>query len=162
VFNHNYKTNQLHSPIHSSMVLQPFVGPWPLLQFRNIFYTDGRTPWRVISPSQDHYLHTGQHKHRINAHTNVHALSGIRIHDPSVSPSEGSKKSTSIEYSVISDSYKYILREIFKNNDKFILQFKLWNFVTRFGTQNCKQNTKNKAVLFATSEPRIVTTRLSN
>jgi hypothetical protein len=26
------------------MALQPFVGPWPLLQFRNIFYTDGRTP----------------------------------------------------------------------------------------------------------------------
>jgi hypothetical protein len=22
------------------MVLQPFVGPWPLLQFRNLFYTD--------------------------------------------------------------------------------------------------------------------------
>jgi hypothetical protein len=28
--------------IHSSMALQPFVGPWPLLQFRNLFYTDGR------------------------------------------------------------------------------------------------------------------------
>jgi hypothetical protein len=23
--------------IHSSMALQPFVGPWPLLQFRNLF-----------------------------------------------------------------------------------------------------------------------------
>jgi hypothetical protein len=23
--------------IHSSKVLQPFVGPWPLLQFRNFF-----------------------------------------------------------------------------------------------------------------------------
>jgi hypothetical protein len=28
----------------SSMALQPFVGPWPLLQFRNLFYIDGRTP----------------------------------------------------------------------------------------------------------------------
>jgi hypothetical protein len=27
------------------MALQPFVGPWPFLQFRNLFYTDGRTPW---------------------------------------------------------------------------------------------------------------------
>jgi hypothetical protein len=27
------------------MALQPFVGPWSLLQFRNLFYTDGRTPW---------------------------------------------------------------------------------------------------------------------
>jgi hypothetical protein len=32
--------------IHSSMALQPFVVPWPLLQFRNLFlYTGGRTPW---------------------------------------------------------------------------------------------------------------------
>jgi hypothetical protein len=23
------------------MALQPFVGPWPLLQFRNLLYTDG-------------------------------------------------------------------------------------------------------------------------
>jgi hypothetical protein len=30
--------------IHSSMPLQSFVGPWPLLQFRNLFYTVGRTP----------------------------------------------------------------------------------------------------------------------
>jgi hypothetical protein len=27
------------------LFLQPFVGPWPLLQFRNHFYTDGRAPW---------------------------------------------------------------------------------------------------------------------
>jgi hypothetical protein len=27
------------------MALQPFVGAWPLLQFRNLLYTDGRTPW---------------------------------------------------------------------------------------------------------------------
>jgi hypothetical protein len=36
--------------IHSSVALQPFVGPWPLLQFRNIFYTDGRTPWMSDQP----------------------------------------------------------------------------------------------------------------
>jgi hypothetical protein len=36
--------------IHSSMALQPFVGPWPLLQFRNPFYTDGRTPWTSDQP----------------------------------------------------------------------------------------------------------------
>jgi hypothetical protein len=33
--------------IHSSMALQPFVGPWPLLLFRNVSYTDGRTPLTV-------------------------------------------------------------------------------------------------------------------
>jgi hypothetical protein len=34
---------------------------------------------RGISPSQGRYLHTEQHKHR-----DIHALSGIRAHDPSV------------------------------------------------------------------------------
>jgi hypothetical protein len=29
----------------------------------------------VISPSQDRYIHIGEHK--INAHTDIHALSGI-------------------------------------------------------------------------------------
>jgi hypothetical protein len=27
------------------MAPQPFVRPWPLLLFRNLFYTEGRTPW---------------------------------------------------------------------------------------------------------------------
>jgi hypothetical protein len=43
---------------------------------------------RVVSPSQDRYLHTVQHKHRIKAHTNIHALRGIRTHDPSVQANE--------------------------------------------------------------------------
>jgi hypothetical protein len=38
---------------------------------------------RVISPSQGRYMHTGQHKHRIDANTDIHTLSGIRTHDPS-------------------------------------------------------------------------------
>jgi hypothetical protein len=67
------------------MALQPFVGPWPLLQFRNLFYTDGRTPWMsdqtVAKPLPTHR----QHRHRISAHTDIHALSGIRTHDPSLS-----------------------------------------------------------------------------
>jgi hypothetical protein len=49
----------------------------------------------VIGPSQGLYINTGQHKHRINAHThthtpNIHALSGIRAHDHSVRASEDS------------------------------------------------------------------------
>jgi hypothetical protein len=31
-------------PFHSSMALQPFVGPWPILQLRTLFYIDSRTP----------------------------------------------------------------------------------------------------------------------
>jgi hypothetical protein len=46
--------NQIYSFIllfyNSSMVLQPFVGPWPLLQFRNLIYTVGRTPWTSDQP----------------------------------------------------------------------------------------------------------------
>jgi hypothetical protein len=43
----------------------------------------------VISLSQGRYLHTGQHKHRINTHnTDIHALSGIRTHDPNLQASE--------------------------------------------------------------------------
>jgi hypothetical protein len=32
------------------MALQPFVGPWPFLQFPNHFYTDRRTPWTGDQP----------------------------------------------------------------------------------------------------------------
>jgi hypothetical protein len=43
---------------------------WALVLFVSflIFYTVGRTPWMEISSLQGLYLHTGQHKHRINAH----------------------------------------------------------------------------------------------
>jgi hypothetical protein len=47
------------------VALQPFVGLRPLSQFLNL-YTVG-------SPSQGHYLHT-----------EIHASSGIRTHDPDV------------------------------------------------------------------------------
>jgi hypothetical protein len=39
-----YSVSQIHS---SSMALQPFVGPWPLLQFRNHFT---QTPWTEDQP----------------------------------------------------------------------------------------------------------------
>jgi hypothetical protein len=71
------------------MALRPFVGPWPLLQFRNLFYTDGRTPW-----TSDQYFARSLPTHRTTqtqkAHTNIHALSGIQIHDPRVRMSEDS------------------------------------------------------------------------
>jgi hypothetical protein len=53
--------------IHSSVVLQPFVGPWPLLQFRNLFHIDGRTPWTrnqpVARPLPTHKTTQTQNKH---------------------------------------------------------------------------------------------------
>jgi hypothetical protein len=43
---------------------------------------------RWINQSQGCYLHTEQHEHRINAHTQ--SLSGIRTHDPRVRAGEES------------------------------------------------------------------------
>jgi hypothetical protein len=78
----------IHSFIHSSMALQSFFGSLTLPKFRNLFYTVGRTPWMGISPSQGRYLH--RTTNRINAHTDIHVLSGIRTHNPSVWASENS------------------------------------------------------------------------
>jgi hypothetical protein len=63
-----------HLFIHSSVALQFFVEPWPLLQFRNLFYTGDRTPLTsdqlVESPLTTH----STTKHRINANTNIQAV----------------------------------------------------------------------------------------
>jgi hypothetical protein len=49
-----------------------------------ILYTVGRTPWTGDQPVAGLLpAHTGQQKHRIN-HTDIHASSEIRTHDPSV------------------------------------------------------------------------------
>jgi hypothetical protein len=53
-----------------------------------ILYTVGRAPWTVYQPRRN--LYAGQHKHRINAHTDIHALNVIRTHNPSVRASEDS------------------------------------------------------------------------
>jgi hypothetical protein len=49
------------------MPLQPFVGPLSLLQFCNLFYTDGRTPWTsdepVVRPLSKHRITQTQNKH---------------------------------------------------------------------------------------------------
>jgi hypothetical protein len=81
----------IHSFIHSPMALQPsLLGPGLFFSFVIIFTQTVGPLGRVISPSQGRYLHTRQHKHRIDANTDIHALSGIRTNDPSVRASEGS------------------------------------------------------------------------
>jgi hypothetical protein len=45
----------------------PLLGLGCFFSFLN-FYIVGRTRWTGISPSQGRYMHTGQHKYRINAH----------------------------------------------------------------------------------------------
>jgi hypothetical protein len=64
--------------------------PGLFFSFVIIFTQTVRLLERVISPSQGRYLNTGQHKHRINAHTDIHALSGIRNQDPRVRAGEDS------------------------------------------------------------------------
>jgi hypothetical protein len=80
------------------MALLALTGPWPLIQFRNHFFTQTvGLLGRLISPSQGRYLYTGQHKHRTDAYTDIHALNGIRTHEPSVRASEDSGRIYSSE-----------------------------------------------------------------
>jgi hypothetical protein len=76
-----------------AIVYRPIYGSTVLMDLGRFFslliYTQsvGLLGWG-ISPSKGRYLHTEQHRHRINAHRNIHASSGIRTYDPSVRVSE--------------------------------------------------------------------------
>jgi hypothetical protein len=62
-----YYYSFIHSFINGSTAL--FVGPGPLLQVRYLFTQTVGLPGRVISPSQDLYLYTGQYtEKRIHKH----------------------------------------------------------------------------------------------
>jgi hypothetical protein len=71
--------------IYLPMSLQNFVVPWPL--FRSlILHAVGWTPWTGDQPiARPQPIH--RTKQRIKE-TNIHALGGIRTHDPSVRASE--------------------------------------------------------------------------
>jgi hypothetical protein len=71
------------------MALQPFIGLWPLFQFRNLFYVEGRTPWTNDQPVA-RPLPTQRTIQTQNKRTDIHALSGVRTHDPSVPANEDS------------------------------------------------------------------------
>jgi hypothetical protein len=65
------------------MALHPFVGPWPLLQFCNLFTPTVGLLGRVMSRRKA-ATYTQDNTNRMNAYTDIHALSRIRTHDPSV------------------------------------------------------------------------------
>jgi hypothetical protein len=70
--------------------LEPRLSAKCLFHFSFLIYTPSVGHFgRGISPSQGHYLHTEQHKHRIN-HTDIHASSGIRTHNISFRSGEDS------------------------------------------------------------------------
>jgi hypothetical protein len=71
------------------MALQPFVGPWPLFQFLNIFYTVGKMPW-MSDQSVARPLPTHRTTETQNKYTHIPALSGNRTHDSNVRASEDS------------------------------------------------------------------------
>jgi hypothetical protein len=54
-----------------SIVPQPFVGPWPLFQFLDLFTQSVGPLGRGISSSQSRYLHTGQHKQNKRTQTSI-------------------------------------------------------------------------------------------
>jgi hypothetical protein len=79
----------IHSSIYLSMALQSFCWTFASISVSLSYTQSVGLLGRGISPSQGHYLYT-EHTHRINAHTDIHALCGIRTHDPSVQASEDS------------------------------------------------------------------------
>jgi hypothetical protein len=94
----------VHSFIHQ-WLYSPFVGPGLFFSFVIFFTQRVGLLGRIISTSQGLYLYTGQHKHRINAHTNIHASSRIRTYDPSVRASEDSSCLRPLVYR---DRYYYV------------------------------------------------------
>jgi hypothetical protein len=83
---------------HTNLFIHSFINDPTALCCPDIFFsfvifftrTEGLLG-RGIRKSQGRYLHTGQHKYRINAHRYIHTWSGIRTHDPSVRAKEVSK-----------------------------------------------------------------------
>jgi hypothetical protein len=72
-----------HPSIHSFMVLQPFVGPWPIFQFLELFTQSvgllGRGSARRKAATC-----TQNSTNIEQTQTNIHASSVIRTHDPNV------------------------------------------------------------------------------
>jgi hypothetical protein len=104
-------------------------GPRPLIQFRNHFYTDGMTPWTsdqpVARPLPKHRTSQTQNK---RIHTpNIHILSGIRTHNPSVRASEDSSCLTPRGYC---DQPSLVLSNW--NNEKFV---RAW--IIQYGGLGC-------------------------
>jgi hypothetical protein len=50
------------------MAVQPFVGLWLLLQFLDLFYTVGRTPWTEDQPVARPLPTQNNTEYKINAH----------------------------------------------------------------------------------------------
>jgi hypothetical protein len=105
-----------------------------------IFFTQtvGLLGW-VISPSQGRYLHTGWHKHRINVHTDIHALSWIRTHDPSVQASEECLRPRGHSDWLVQYIWTGFLSNIRTNSKLKVFKSELKNGRTNICMYRCKQ-----------------------
>jgi hypothetical protein len=93
----------------------PHVGEFP----KPYLSTFGRTPWTGVSPSQGLCLHrTTQHR---KTRANLHALSGIQTHDPSIQAA----KTHTLDH-LATNQLEYVLVEIMLRNGS--LNFIFINF----------------------------------
>jgi hypothetical protein len=69
----------------NNSIYSPLLGPG--LIFRSVIFLAHS---RSHQPVARQVPRTGQHQHRINVHTDIHALSGIWTHDPNVLASDDS------------------------------------------------------------------------
>jgi hypothetical protein len=81
-----YRT--LNLPFIHQWLYSPLSGPGLFFSFVIFFTQSVVLLGRGFYSSQGLYLYTGEHRHRINARTDIHSFSGIRIHDHSVRGSE--------------------------------------------------------------------------
>jgi hypothetical protein len=94
------------------MALQPFVGPWPLLQFRNHFYTDGTTPWTgdqpVAKPLPTHRTAQTQNK---RTEASVHWVGVLASQDSSCLRSRGNSNLHLKQYLSLNDHRTLLVNE---------------------------------------------------
>jgi hypothetical protein len=77
----------VYTSLYLSMVLQPFVGPWPLFQFLNL-YTVSKGSFDGGSARRKAATYTQKNTNTEYTRTDIHVSSGIRTHDPSVTAAE--------------------------------------------------------------------------
>jgi hypothetical protein len=94
------------------MTLPAHSGPWTLIQFRNHFSQTVGLLGRVISTSQGRYLHTGQHKHRINAYTHQISMPWVGF-EPTITASGRAKTVLALDRAATVTGCWFVRFEVF-------------------------------------------------
>jgi hypothetical protein len=126
VFTSDVSHSFIHSFIHQ-WPYSPLLVPGFSFSFVIFFTQTVGLLGRMISPSQGPYLHTGQHKHRINAYTDIHALNGIRTHEPSVRDTEDSSCLSTRGHRDRSICIQRQCNYILNYEINRVIEFPLWN-----------------------------------